>query len=319
MKRQSFIRTTASAAVVPALRATAAAQTPTMLAVGVAQSQDVVASLYAQSAGLFTKAGLNVQLVTLTSGAAISAAVVGGSLQVGFSSLQGLISGHVHGVPFQLIAPGGVYAPDDPYAYMFVRKDAPIRTARDLDGKTLGSPALKDLDWIANAAWMDENGGDFASTKSVEFPAAELTPACVDGRLDAYTVGEPYSTLAIDAGKVRILGKSFGAIGDHFLMTGWFTTADQVARNRDAIDRFVHAIAEATAYANAHKPEMVGILAPFLRVDPQLVARTMKGAEGIYLDPAAVQPMVDVSAKYGVIARTFDAAELISPAALRRS
>ena len=317
MRRSTVLRTAAALAAGGALPAPAGAQTPAV-AVGVAQSQDVVASIYAQSAGLFAKAGLNVQLVTLVNGAAISAAVVGGSLQIGFSSLQGLISGHARGVPFQLIAPGGVYAPEDPYAYLFVRKDSPIQTARDLNGKTLGSPALKDLDWIANAAWMEKNGGDFKTCKTVEFPASALLAACIEGRLDAYTVGEPYSTLALDSGKVRVLGKSFEAIAPHFLMTGWFSTADYVAKNRDTVERFNRAIAEATAYANAHKAEMIPLLAPFLKVDPQVVARTMKGGEGIYLDAATIQPMIDVTVKYGIIDHAFAAGDLISPAALKR-
>ena len=165
---------------------------------------------------------------------------------------------------------------------------------------------------------MDKNGGDFKSVKAVEFPASALTPACIEGRLDAYTVGEPYSTIALDSGKVRVLGKSFEAISRNFLMTGWFATADFVERNRDTMDRFNHAIAEATAYTNAHKSEMIPQLASFLKVDPQLVARTMKGGEGIYLDPAGIQPMIDATAKYGIIDHSFSAADMISPSALKR-
>jgi ABC-type nitrate/sulfonate/bicarbonate transport system substrate-binding protein len=101
-------------------------------------------------------------------------------------------------------------------------------------------------------------------------------------------------------------------------MTGWFSTADFVTRNRDAVDRFTHAIAEATVCANAHEAEMIPLLAPFLKVDPQLVARTMKGSEGIYLDPASIQPMIEVTAKYGIIDHAFTAADIISPAALKR-
>jgi hypothetical protein len=88
--------------------------------------------------------------------------------------------------------------------------------------------------------------------------------------------------------------------------------------DRLVVDRFTHAIAEATVYANAHEAEMIPLLAPFLKVDPQLVARTMKGSEGIYLDPASIQPMIDVTAKYGIIDHAFTAADIISPAALKR-
>ena len=319
MNRAAFIVLTGSALPMAALAPRAgSAQQIVNLQVGVPQSQDVVQILYAVKAGLFTKAGLNVELVPLVNGAAISAAVAGGSLQFGMSSLQGLISGHAHGIPFQLVAPAGLYSPEDPYAYLLVRKDSPYTSARDLNGKVLASPALKDLDWIANASWMEQNGGDFKSAKPVEMPNPNLLPSLLDGRIDAYTVGEPWTTLALDSGKVRVLARSFEAIAPRFLMTGWFTTTDYVEHNRDTVDRFNRVLRDATIYANAHKSEMVPLLAAWLKLDPALIARTMKGAEGVYLDPALIQPMIDTTAKYGIIERGFNAADLISPAALKR-
>jgi NitT/TauT family transport system substrate-binding protein len=319
MKRAAFTASTATALFAPVfLRDRALAQQIVNLKVGVPQSQDIVQILYAVKAGLFAKVGLNVELVPLVNGAAISAAVAGGSLQFGMSSLQGLISGHAHGISFQLIAPAGLYSPDEPYAYMFVRKDAPFAAARDLNGKVLASPALKDLDWIANASWMEQNGGDFKSTKAVEMPNPNLLPSLLEGRIDAYTVGEPWSTLAQDSGKVRVLARSFEAIAPRFLMTGWFGTAEFIERNRDTVDRFNRVLREATVYANTHKTEMIPLLAAQLKLDPALIARTMKGVEGEYLDAALIQPMIDATAKYGIIERSFSANELISPAALKR-
>lgn len=320
MKRNVFVLRTAgglTASVLAPGTVRAQSSSPT-IRVGVPQSQDVVQILYAAKAGLFAKAGLNVELVPLVNGAAISAAVAGGSLQFGMSSLQGLISGHTRGIPFMLLAPAGLYTSDEPYAYMFVRKDAPIASARDLNGKILASPALKDLDWIANASWVEQNGGDFKTVKPVEMPNPTLLPALLDGRIDGYTVGEPWSTIAQESGKVKILGRSFEAIAPRFVMTGWFATSEYIDRNRDVVDRFVRVIRDATLYTNTHKAEMIPIVAAYLKLDPALVAKTMKGAEGAYLDPALVQPMIDVSAKYGLIEHGFNAADLISPAALKR-
>jgi NitT/TauT family transport system substrate-binding protein len=315
MKRVVFGSLIASAlALVPR---DARSQQLTTIRVGVPQSQDVVQILYGVKAGLFARAGLNVEIVPLVNGAAISAAVAGGSLQMGMSSLQGLISGHVRGVGFQLIAPAGLYSPDEPYAYMFVRKDAPINAARDLNGKTLASPALKDLDWIANASWMEQNGGDFKSTKAVEMPNPSLLPSLLEGRIDAYTVGQPWATIALDSGKVRILSKSFESIAPRFLMTGWFATGDYITRNRDTVERFNRVMRDATVYANAHKAEMVPLIAEYLKLETSLVARTMKGVEGEYLDPALIQPMIDATAKYGLIEKGFNAQDMISPAALK--
>ena len=301
-----------------AIAQTASPPAPATVTVGAPPSQDVGPILYAIRAGLFAKAGLTIDLQQMANGAAISAGVAGGALQIGFSSLQGVIAGHARGIPFSMIAPGGVYVPEDPYAYMFVRKDSPYKTGADLNGKTLGSPALKDLDWIANAEWMEKNGGDFKSAKSIELANPALLPALVAGRLDAYTVGQPWATVALDSGNVRIIGKSFDAIAPHFLMTGWFSTNDYVDHNRDVVERFSRVIRDATVYANAHKSEMIPLLAAFTKLDPGLIARTMKGVDGEYLEAKDIQPMIDATAKYGVIDKPFAAQDLISPAALKR-
>ena len=54
--------------------------------------------LYADSAGLFRKAGLNVTITKMRSGAEIVAGVVGGSLDIGNASVVTVIEGHARGV-----------------------------------------------------------------------------------------------------------------------------------------------------------------------------------------------------------------------------
>lgn len=280
-------------------------------------SEDAAPLLYALHAGLFAKYGVNVQLQQMTSGSAIAAAVAGNAVDVGFSSLQAIISGHMRGVPFQLVAPGGQYDPNEPYAYMLVRKDDPIRTAKDLAGKTIGSPALKDLDWVASTAWIEKNGGDPKASKFIELPNPALLPALLDGRIDAFSLGMPWVQQALDSGKVRVLGKSFEAISPHFLMTAWFSTNAFAEKNKEAMQGFERAMRDAALYNNAHHDQMVPLLADFTKLDPALIARTIKGSQPPYLDPKAVQPMIDISARYQLIEKGFNASEIISPIALK--
>jgi NitT/TauT family transport system substrate-binding protein len=318
MNRAAFVRCSAAIMSAALFARRAGAQQSVAIKVGVGQTQDVASILNAVKSGSFSRAGLDVELVTLVNGAAISAAVVGGSLQLGMSSLQGLISGHVRGIPFMMIAPEAIYTPEVPYGYLFVRKDAPFVSARDLNGKIFASPALKDLDWIVNATWMEKNGGDFRTVKSVELPNPSLLPALVEGRTDAYSVGEPWSTFAQDSGKVRIFARSFEAVAPRFLMTSWFSTSDYISQNRAVVDRFVRVMHESAVYFNAHKADMVPMLAAQLKLEPSLIARTMNFSSGEYLEPALIQPMIDAAARYGIIDQAFPATDMISPAALRR-
>jgi NitT/TauT family transport system substrate-binding protein len=288
------------------------AQDRPVISVILPPSTDVAPLLYADHAGLFTKAGLNVQITQLPNGATIAAAIAGGSGQIGFSSLSALITGHARGLPFQLVAPGGVYTADDPYAYMLVRSDSPIRTGRDLNGKTLGSASIGDLDTVSAYAWMDQNGGDVKTTHVIELANPVLSRALIDGRIDAVSIGQPWVTLALDSGKIRTIGKSFSAIAPRFLMSAYFSTAAFATANPDALERFEHVVSDASAYVNAHHDVIIPLLASFTKQDPALIARTMKGSDGQYLDAKDIQPMIDVSAKFGMIAKPFKAEDMMS-------
>jgi NitT/TauT family transport system substrate-binding protein len=295
-----------------------AAQTPAVVKIRVAApaTSDVAPLIYALHDGAFARAGIEVDFTAIATGAAISQGVASGAIDIGYSALPALIAGHVRGVPFVLIAPGGEYNTNAPAALMVVRKDSPLASGRDFAGKTVGVPTLKDLDALACAAWIDGHGGSSDALRYVELPNPALFPALLAGRIDAFTLGEPWITQALDSGKVRVLAKSFDAIAPHFITTAWFASAGFVDTHRDAIVRFERVLRAATIYANAHQAEIIPVMAAFTKLDPATIARTMRFTHPTNLDPHLVQPMIDISARYHVIPERFDARDFISPTTL---
>jgi NitT/TauT family transport system substrate-binding protein len=280
--------------------------------------QDVVTSaLYAVKSGMFRRAGLNVEIVPIQSGAAAAAAIVGGSLQTAISSIPSLITAHVHGIPFTLVAPAGLYLSEQPITMLLARKDSTFQTGRDLAGKTVGVLSLSDIFTMANKVWIDSTGGDYRTVKFVEMPNSALLPALEDGRIDAVSLALPTLSEALESGKVRVLGKPYDPMGKRLQTTAWFMTEDFVAKNRDAVARFVRVLRDAAVYSNAHQAETVDVIAAFSGVDAKLIARTPRVVFAEFLEPQAIQPLIDASVKYKLIEKGFNAQEFISPAALR--
>jgi NitT/TauT family transport system substrate-binding protein len=277
---------------------------------------DVAPLIYAMRNGMFTKAGITVDFSLMSTGSAVSQGVAGGAIDIGYSALTALIAGHSRGIPFVLVAPGGMYQTSNPDAYMVVRKDSTLKNGRDFTDKTIGVPSLRDLDGIATSGWVDQNGGNSLSLKFVELPSPAMLPALLDGRIDAFTNANPWITLAIDSGKVRVLSKSLDSIAPRFLITAWFANAGYVDKNRDIVTRFEHVLQDAAAAANAHRAEMIPLIASYTKLDPELIARMPHDFDSSYLDPALIQPMIDASAKYRAIDKSFDARDFISPTAL---
>lgn len=314
--RATALRSLALALAAP-IAVRAQAQAPETMRLASAPDDDVTPVLYAQRAGLFAKAGLDVGVSRMNNGAAVSAAVVGGSIDLGKSSLLPLISAHAHGVPFELIAPSGLWLAEAPVTALIVEKSASLSSARDLSGKTVSSSGLNDLMSNTLRHWIATTGGDVGAVRLVELPSSAVLPALADGRVDAAMIGNPYLAQALASEKVRVLAYPGNAVARRFLTAAWFANAAYVARHRVLVERFVRVLAAAAVYTNAHRAETVEAVAAFSGIDAATIAHMTRSTAGVLLDPQELRPLVELAASNHQIDRAFDPRELISAAALR--
>jgi NitT/TauT family transport system substrate-binding protein len=309
MKRRTALAGVSALLATPAL---AYGQSLTAITVAGVPEESATPALWARQSGMFRRAGLDVSVEPQNSGSAIAAGVAGGSYAIGKSSLVSLIIAHTKGIPFVLVAGGGLYDAKNPNFGLVVKADSPIKTAAELNGKSVAVSALNDLYTIGTKAWMDKNGGDSSTIKLLELPISAVGDAIAAGRVDAGGLIDPELQSAIDAGKVKWLGRDFDAIALRFMYTGWFTTTDYLAKNRATVEGFVRAMREASAFVNAHPGDTVDVLAKFSAMDAARIAKMHRISYATALDPRLVQPMIDACAKYKVISAAFDAKDMIA-------
>jgi NitT/TauT family transport system substrate-binding protein len=211
-----------------------------------------------------------------------------------------------------LVAGGGLYDSKNPNFGLVVKTDSAIKTAADLNGKNVAVSALNDLYAIGTRSWMDKNGGDSSTIKQLELPISAVADAIAAGRVDAGGLIDPELASAVEDGKVRWLAHDFDAIALRFMYTGWFTTADYLAKNRTTIANFARAMRESSAYVNGHAGDTVDVLAKFSAMDPARIRKMHRISYATTLDPKLVQPMIDACAKYKVIPAAFDAKDMIA-------
>jgi NitT/TauT family transport system substrate-binding protein len=308
MKRSTFAALAGAATLAPRF---ALAQALPAIRVSSTADEDIAGVLYGLEGGLFKSAGIDVQLQKLNSGAAAAAAVIGGSIDIGKSSTMQLVTAHAKGIPFVIIASAQNFRDDILNAGLIVAKDSPIKTGKDFNGKTLSCAALGDLFSIAMAAWIDQHGGDSKTVKFVELPNAAAPEAILTGRVDGATVANPRLAEALTSGKLRLLGQSFSAIAPRFMAAAFFSTADWLAKNRDAANRFRKVMEASSAYVNSHHAETVDMIARYSGLDPKSLANMQRSELSTTLDPKLLQPLIDRAAKYGAIPKAFDARELM--------
>jgi NitT/TauT family transport system substrate-binding protein len=271
---------------------------------------DVAPLLYAQSAGLFQKAGLDVTLTKATSGSAVAAAVAGGAADIGKVSTTPIITAHSHGIPLTIIFPDRLHTFGPAAETMLVvAPDSPIKSGRDLNGRTISVGGIKDSTWIGARLFIDSNGGDSTTAKFVELPFSAVGAAVAAGRVDAGVANDPYLKADVRAGKVRAMGDLLASLGSKFLETEWVAMGDYIAKNHDVVARFRSVIRDAQVWCNAHVPETQDIAAAFTGIDRATLATT-RSYYAVDANPKDVQPYVTACARYEIIPKPFDAAEL---------
>ncbi len=311
--RSAFLGSVAAAALLPQ---PAFAQTLTPLRGTSAIDDPATPYLYAMESGLFRKNGFDASIERATSGAAAASAVMGGSFDVGKSSIVSLLSAHVRGLPIVAVAAAGDYDASNPTAAIAVRADSTIRTGADMNGKIVAVSALNDLFSIAVRAWVDAHGGDSSTLKLLELPTSSVAAALTGGRIDAAVMIQPFLAQALAGGSVKSIGDPVGALGNHHTDSAWFMTIAYTQKNPDAVNRFMRTMRDAAIYVNGHHAETSYLLTKFAMVQSSDVVK-LRTLQGTKLEAANLQTMIDAAARYKVIAERFDAKDLIYQNALR--
>jgi len=284
------------------------AQTTARVRVAMIPLESALEVLYAREAGFLAKAGIDADLQTMVNGTAIAAAIVSGSIDIGYITLDALASIHQKGIPLVVIAPGSEYLSPQYTGALLVAANSPIHVAADLNGRTIAVVALNGVSHLATRAWVDQNGGDSATIKFVEIPPPSITAALDAGRVDAAYAGEPFLEIAKKTSRVLVYG--FDAIAKHYLGSAWCATPQWAKDHADLVSRFGAAIRETAAWVNKNPAQTGEIFAAFTKTDPALIATMPRVRFTPDLTPALIQPVIDVAAKYNGF-KPFPAQEII--------
>jgi len=120
-------------------------------------------------------------------------------------------------------------------------------------------------------------------------------------------MAEPF--LSASRGKVRLLGKTYGAVAKQFLIAGWFARSDWIAQKPDLVKRFNAAIAQTAQWANANPGKAAAILEKYSKIPANPDANHLSYART--LDAAAIAPVLELGTKYKALTQSLAASELI--------
>lgn len=306
----SRARTLALLAAAPATLAPALVRAQAVtLRMAAVPTESYAEPLYALDGGFWAKAGMNVEITQFTTGGQITNALAGGAIDVGIADMIQVGNGYNRGVPFGFFAGGMEYATEAPTTQFCVAKSSPIRTAKDLEGKTVGVNGLKSIAEFCVRDWLHEGGADPEKVSIVEIPPSAALAALERGTVAAMMISEP--VLSTSGEGVRYLAKAYDVCAKSFYINSWFANRDWLAKNADVARRLVPAIYEAARWCNTHHAETLPILSKYSKLEPDKIKNMVRAIYATSLDVRKMQPVLDIALKYKAIDRAINAQDLV--------
>src|SRR6185503_4476183 len=235
---------------------------------------DNAAMFMAMEKGFFKAEGLEIETVPMAGGAVIVQGVTSGDLQFGWTNVISLYQAVVEGFDFKLIAGGAtnVRGTNETNA-IEVLKDSPLKSAKDLEGKTVAVNTLNNIVHLMAMAWVDKNGGSSAKVKFIELPFPQMEAALVAGKVAAISVQEPFAAAAARRPEIRVLSNPWGDVAPRFLIASWFASEKWIQKNKQTAQAFVRAINRGVEAIQSDKDGARGAMVKWAGLNPDMVGK----------------------------------------------
>jgi NitT/TauT family transport system substrate-binding protein len=280
--------------------------------VGVIAIVDVAPIYLGKQQGIFAKHNINLTLTTAQGGAAIVPAVVSGQYQFGFSNTVSLLLASQNGLPLKVVCNGNnsTGVADADFAGLFVKADSPIKSPKDLVGKTVAANTLKNIVEISVRDSVKKDGGDPAGVKFAELAFPDQLPALQKGSVDAIFVVEPFQAAAVAAG-ARKIASSYVDAAPNLTVAMYFTSNQLLSSKPDLVARFTAAMKESLAYADSHPDDVRAVLATYTKISEDVRAKLTLPKWPADIDKASVQALADHAKSYGLLTKDPDLTALL--------
>ena len=279
-------RTTPAPEVPPAAAAqpTSAAQPLEVVRVGYLNSASDAGILLAIEKGYFAAQGLDIQLERFNTGAAMTAPLAAGQLDVGAGSPSaGLYNAAARHITLKIVADKGSDRAGFGYQGIALRKglEDRVRTYADLRGLKIGMTGSGGISpELVLAEALRQGGLTMSDIETVAIPYPELNTALSTGAIDAAVHFEPLFTLGVRQGFAVDWKRADEIYPDH--QSAAILYGMPFIEEREAVARrWMVAYLQGVRYyndaflKNQHKDEVIRILAAATGASPEVLAQAV--------------------------------------------
>ncbi|MEW6048286.1 MAG: ABC transporter substrate-binding protein [Bacillota bacterium] len=227
--------------------------------------------------GFFEKEGLKVELSTAQGADKGMAALLSGTVDIGFFGPEAAVYVYLRGAQDHAVGFAQLTARDG--SFLMAREATPNFSWTDLKGKTVvggrkgGVPEMV-LEWIIRQHGLEPH----KDVRIITNLAFEAAPGAFEAGLGDYIAQfEPTMTAMEKRGIGRVVA-SLGVDGGEITYTVYHARKSYMQRNPDVIQRFTNAIYRGQLWVQGHAAEEIaGVVAPFFpAMDRDVLVRTIQ-------------------------------------------
>lgn len=268
---------------------------------------------YGVKQGYFKSRKLDVKVQPSQGGATVIPSVVSGDTDIGGSNLVSVLLAQSKKVPVKIVAPGTFVRtkPAQDFSGIVVAKDSPVRSPKDLEGKTLAVNTLKNVNDTTVSESLRKQGVDPKQIKLLEVDFPDMTAAVEGGRVDAAMVIEPFLSGAVKGG-ARIIDRPYTGTRPGLQIGCYFASQQYIAENGDVIKRFQEGVAQ-TAKAIEQDPAAFRKFLPTAaKIPPAAAQKAQLPTWKAENDPSSIELTARLMKQYGVSKTEPDAREALA-------
>jgi len=273
---------------------------------------DTAAMFVAIDQKLFEKEGLKVTPEIVQASPDAIPMLLNGEIDAMFGNYVSMFQAHDQGaLKLRILAEGSRAAPDS--LSVMALPASPIRSAKDLEGKTINVNVLRNFQELALTQVLKANDVDPTKIKYVAVTFQNIMPAWQKGQLDAAYLGEPLVTAATaQIGARKILDPASGPAAE-FPISGYVSTQewyDKYPKTAAAFQRAIHA---AGKLMETNREMVADVLPNFTQIDKATAATVTFPYFSSSDNPVRLQRVADWMLEAKWLTKAIDVKSLMSP------
>ena len=283
---------------VAVLAGVASASANDALKIGVTPSIATAVAYVGKSEGIFSKHGLDVELIN-GNGAVLIAGVVSQSMDVSLPTVTTFLQAIDSGLPLSTIAGGSINEATE--SRIELRRGLDLKGPGDFAGKTVGVSSIGATLHVLFQQWLITGGVDPSKVNFVEIPFPQMADVVRQGSVDAVVTTEPFGSRITSSG-AGILGPDFAKVAPDDLPILLFVSSnDWIARHGDVVKRFKAAVAETVALIESDPKAAKAVSNAYLKMPDPVIASMAVPKFAVAVDPSKVDLWIKMMVPMGLL------------------